>query len=167
MFRDLGITIAYSKSFFVSLLFSYMQMNMIINETLRLYPPLTILLRKVKREAKLGKFILPADINLVIPTLALHHDTQVWGEGTHLFKPERFSEGVAKATNNNAAVFLPFGFGPRSCVGLNFATNEVKIALSMILQRYRFTLSPTYTHSPVQILTICPQHGVQVMLHAL
>ncbi|KAK2983894.1 hypothetical protein RJ640_008053 [Escallonia rubra] len=85
----------------------------------------------------------------------------IWGEDAQLFKPERFSEGVAKATNNNPAVFLPFGLGPRSCVGLNFATNEAKIALTMILQRYAFTLSPAYIHSPIVILTIRPKHGVQ------
>uniref|UniRef100_A0A5B6ZL61 Cytochrome P450 CYP749A22-like n=1 Tax=Davidia involucrata TaxID=16924 RepID=A0A5B6ZL61_DAVIN len=142
-------------------------MNMIINESLRLYPPVVSFARKVKREVKLGKFILPADIHLVIPILALHHDRQIWGEDVHLFKPERFSEGVAKATSNNPAVFLPFGLGPRSCAGTNFAINEAKIALSMILQRYTFTLSPAYIHSPAQILTLRPQHGVQVILHAL
>lgn len=57
--------------------------------------------------------------------------------------------------------------GPRICVGLNFAITEAKIALSMILQRHAFTLSPAYTHSPSQFLTVRPQHGVQVMLHSL
>ena len=85
----------------------------------------------------------------------------------HLFKPERFSEGVAKATNNNIAAFFPFGVGPQSCVGLNFATIEANIALSMILQRYAFTLSPAYVHSPIQLLTLRPQHGLQVLLHSL
>ncbi|CAK9142461.1 unnamed protein product [Ilex paraguariensis] len=142
-------------------------MNMIIHESLRLYPPVIALLREVKREVKMGDIILPANIKVHVPTLALHHDTQIWGENAHLFKPERFSEGVAKATNYNPAVYLPFGLGPRSCVGLNFATNEAKITLSMILQRYSFTLSPAYIHSPVPVLTISPQRGVQMMLHAL
>ncbi|KAK2981278.1 hypothetical protein RJ640_006979 [Escallonia rubra] len=137
-------------------------MNMIINETLRLYPPVVPLLRKVKCETKLGNYNLPANINLVMPTLSIHHDIQIWGENAQLFKPERFSEGVAKATNNNPAVFLPFGLGPRSCVGLNFATNEAKIALTMMLQRYAFTLSPVYIHSPIVILTVRPQHGIQM-----
>ncbi|KAK2983900.1 hypothetical protein RJ640_008059 [Escallonia rubra] len=136
-------------------------MNMIINETLRLYPPVVSLLRKVKCETKLGNFNLPANINLVMPTLSIHHDIQIWGEDAQLFKPEKFSEGVAKATNNNPAVFLPFGLGPRSCVGLNFATNEAKIGLTMMLQRYAFTLSPAYIHSPIVILTVRPQHGIQ------
>jgi len=55
---------------------------------------------------------------------------------------------VAKATNKNIAAFFPFGMGPRTCLGFNYAIIEGKIALSMILQRYRFTLSPTYVHHP-------------------
>ncbi|KAK9266778.1 hypothetical protein L1049_012666 [Liquidambar formosana] len=142
-------------------------MTMIINESLRLYSPVLNIKRKVGREVRLGKFIIPANMELLISTLTLHHNPRIWGEDVHLFKPERFAEGVAKATNNNTAAFVPFGLGPRSCVGLNFATTETKIALSMILQRYKFTLSPAYVHSPVVVLTISPQHGVQVMLHAL
>ncbi|XP_050245913.1 cytochrome P450 CYP749A22-like isoform X1 [Quercus robur] len=142
-------------------------MGMIINESLRLYPPVTGLSRKVEREVRLGKLTLPANLLLYIPTLAPHHDPKIWGEDVHLFKPERFSEGIAKATNNNIAAFFPFGIGPRNCLGMNFATTEAKIALSMILQRYAFTLSPAYVHSPFQRLTIRPQHGVQVMLHSL
>ncbi|KAL7163720.1 hypothetical protein ACSBR2_039775 [Camellia fascicularis] len=143
------------------------KMNMIINESLRLYPPIINITRKVQRKVKLGQLILPANINVIILTLALHLDPQIWGDDVYLFKPERFSEGIAKATNNNPGVYLPFGFGQRSCVGMNFAINETKIALSMILQRYAFTLSPTYTHSPIQVLTVRPQHGIQVKLHAL
>ncbi|KAK7828649.1 cytochrome p450 cyp749a22 [Quercus suber] len=142
-------------------------MSMIINESLRLYTPALSILRKVEREARLGKLILPANLLLFIAPLAIHHDPQIWGEDVHLFKPERFSEGVAKATNNNIAAFFPFGMGPRICVGMNFATNEAKIALSMILQRFAFTLSPTYVHSPIQNFTLRPQHGIQVLLHSL
>ena len=144
-----------------------MQMSMIINESLRLYPPAIGITRKVGREARLRKLTLPANLVLYISNLALHHDPQIWGEDVHLFKPERFSEGVAKATDNNIAAFFPFGMGPRTCVGFNFAITEAKIALSMILQRYAFTLSPDYVHSPIQLLNLRPQHGVQVLLQSL
>ncbi|XP_004295658.1 PREDICTED: secologanin synthase-like [Fragaria vesca subsp. vesca] len=136
-------------------------MNMIINESLRLYPPVTQLIKRTEREVRLGKLIVPADIDLVIPIVALHHDTQIWGQDAGLFKPDRFSEGVAKATKNNMAAFIPFGIGPRICAGFNFATTEIKIALSMILRRYTFTLSPGYVHSPLHFLTLRPQNGLQ------
>ncbi|PWA74044.1 cytochrome P450 [Artemisia annua] len=142
-------------------------LGMIINETLRLYPPGIAITRKVLRETKVGKVVLPANIKLQIPTLALQHDPEIWGEDAHLFKPDRFSEGIAKATNNNPGAFLPFGYGPRNCVGSSFAINEAKIALSMILQRYRFTPSPSYVHAPVQIVTLRPKYGVLMMFQAL
>ncbi|KAA8532859.1 hypothetical protein F0562_033024 [Nyssa sinensis] len=142
-------------------------MSLIINETLRLYGPAASFGRRVEREVRLGELILPANIEVDIPPLALHYNPELWGKDAHVFKPERFAEGVAKATKNNMMAFIPFGFGPRTCVGLNFATTEVKIALSMILQRYNFTLSPTYVHSPVQVLTLRPQHGLQVLLHPI
>ncbi|OVA04880.1 Cytochrome P450 [Macleaya cordata] len=141
-------------------------MNMIINETLRLYPPVVMAFRIVEREARLGEIILPPNTEVIIPTLAPHHDLEIWGEDVQLFKPERFSDGVMKATNNKPG-FLPFGSGPRICVGMNFAMNEAKIALTMILQRYSFTLSPAYVHSPMHGLTNFPQHGVQIIFNPL
>lgn len=140
---------------------------MIINETLRLYSPVTILARRVRKKSRLGKLTLPPNLEVFIPTYSLHGNPEIWGSDAHLFKPERFADGVSKATNYNTTAFLPFGAGPRTCVGLNFATTEVKIALSMILQRYKFTLSPNYSHTPFQVLTVRPQQGVQILLHPL
>ncbi|KAI3962462.1 hypothetical protein MKW92_053291 [Papaver armeniacum] len=145
-------------------------MNMIINETLRLYPPTVSHTRTVAKQVHLGnKLILPANMHVSVSTLALQHNPDIWGEDAGLFKPDRFSEGIAKATNNNNnnAAFPPFGLGPRFCVGSDFALTEIKIALAMILQHYHFTLSPAYIHSPVQRMTVRPQHGLQILLHTL
>lgn len=137
---------------------------MILEESLRLYPPAPAIRRKVDKKVKLGRLMLPAHMDLLISPLALHHDPQIWGDDVHLFKPERFAGGVNKATNNTPVAFMPFGFGPRTCVGLNFAITEAKVALSMILQRYKFTLSPNYVHSPIQLFMVRPQHGVKIIL---
>ncbi|KAK8483878.1 hypothetical protein V6N11_061052 [Hibiscus sabdariffa] len=142
-------------------------MTMILNETLRLYGLSNGLMRKVGREVQLGKLVLPANIDLLPLNVAVHHDPQLWGDDVHLFKPERFAEGIAEATKCNAGAFFPFGLGPRSCVGMSFATTETKIALSMILQRYSFTLSPAYVHSPVAAITVQPKHGIQIILESL
>ncbi|GFP87288.1 cytochrome p450 cyp749a22 [Phtheirospermum japonicum] len=141
--------------------------NMIIYETLRLYSPAINIVRRTNSKTKLGKYDFPANVTLFIPPLAVHRNPEIWGRDAHLFKPERFAEGLAKATNGNATAFLGFGFGPRICVGMNFASNEAKITLSMILQRYKFTLSPNYVHSPFVVLTVRPQHGVQILLQPL
>ncbi|WCJ22069.1 Cytochrome P450 CYP749A22 [Euphorbia peplus] len=142
-------------------------MNMIINEALRLYPPVTILMRRAKREVKLGEIVIPENLDIEIQVLALHHSSQIWGEDVHLFKPGRFAQEIAKATNNILAAYLPFGIGARNCVGSNFAMTETKIALAMILQRYRIELSPKYVHSPFLFLTTSPEHGLQIILQPL
>ncbi|KAK9003061.1 hypothetical protein V6N11_060632 [Hibiscus sabdariffa] len=111
--------------------------------------------------------IMNETLKIVALNIALHNDPQLWGDDVHLFKPERFAEGIAKATNHNAAAFFPFGLGARSCVGMTFATTEAKIALSMILQRYTMTLSPAYVHKPVLLIGLKPQHGIQDHLHRL
>ncbi|KAK6931463.1 Cytochrome P450 [Dillenia turbinata] len=142
-------------------------MTMVANESLRLYPPVDFVIREAESEVRLGDLVLPANTYLHLSSLVVHQNTQIWGEDAHLFKPDRFAEGVSKATNNNPAAFVPFGLGTRICAGLNFALAEAKVALSMILQRYALTLSPTYIHSPISRVTIQPQHGVQVILHPL
>ncbi|CAN4127811.1 unnamed protein product [Withania somnifera] len=141
--------------------------GMIINEALRLYPPFLLLQRDVTRSTRLGKLKIPAGIEVIIAILAVHHNSELWGEDAHLFKPERFAEGVSKAARDQVMAFLSFGYGLRKCVGFNFATMEVKITLSMILQRYRVTVSPNYNHSPVPIFTLRPRDGIQIMLHPL
>ncbi|XP_038717360.1 cytochrome P450 CYP749A22-like [Tripterygium wilfordii] len=143
-------------------------MSMIINETLRLYPPaLAVIIRKINRKVILGNLTLPPNLNIYLPIVKFHHDPEIWGEDVHQFKPERFSQGIPQATNNNPTAFFPFGIGPRTCVGSNFAVTEAKVALTMILQRYSFKLSPAYVHSPVQVLILRPQHGVQIILEPL
>ncbi|KAL2455882.1 Cytochrome [Abeliophyllum distichum] len=86
--------------------------TMIINESLRLYSPAASLVRRVKSRVRLGKYEFPRNMELHIPQLALHRYPEIWGEDAHLFKPDRFAEGVAKATKNNPMAFLPFGSGP-------------------------------------------------------
>ncbi|CAN4122021.1 unnamed protein product [Withania somnifera] len=142
-------------------------MNMILNVCMILYPPDITVARKVKREVRFRSMTLPANMTIFMPILALHQDPQIWEEDVHVLKPERFTEGVAKATNKNAAAFFSFGMGHRTCVGLNFTTNEAKIALSMILQRYKLTLSPNYVYYPSDIFLLTPKDGVKVVLKSL
>ena len=141
-----------------------LQLTMIVNESLRLFPPVTHMNRSIVRDVTIGGLHFPKDAVVFVPTIALHHDPDLWGDDFIKFKPERFADGVAHAAKHQLA-FMPFSFGPRNCVGSNFAQQEAKVVLAMLLQQFHFRLSPHYRHSPkVAYITLKPQYGMPLIL---
>ncbi|XAR50581.1 hypothetical protein NMG60_11004938 [Bertholletia excelsa] len=141
-------------------------LGMILNETLRLYPPVVATLRRAKRDVELGGCMIPRGTELLIPILAVHHEPGLWGHDATEFNPARFTRGVAHAARHPAA-FLPFGLGGRRCVGQNLAILQAKLVMSMILRRFSFELAPSYRHAPTVVMLLNPQYGAPIVFRRL
>ncbi|XP_019154551.1 PREDICTED: cytokinin hydroxylase-like [Ipomoea nil] len=139
-------------------------LNMVINESLRLYPPASVLPRMAFEDFKLGDLHIPKGLSIWVPVLAIHHSEEIWGKDVNEFNPERFA---SKSFAGPARNFLPFAAGPRNCVGQSFALMEAKIILAMLISKFSFDISESYRHAPVIVLTIKPKYGVQIRLRPL
>lgn len=127
----------------------------IIDETLRLYPPAGVISRTAQRNDTLcGREVRPGD-TVMVPIYALGRHQQLWDQPDG-FDPDRFKD--RKAIDRYA--YLPFGDGPRICIGASFAQQEAVIILATLLSRFRFTPVAGKSPEPVMILTLRPEGGV-------
>ncbi|MBA0772354.1 hypothetical protein Gotri_007745 [Gossypium trilobum] len=138
-------------------------LTMVILETLRLYPPATFVIRLALEDIDFKGIMIPKDMNIQIPIPALQQSLQLWGPDAHQFNPERFANGIVEACKVPQA-YMPFGIGARICTGQHFAMAELKVALSLLLSKFCFSLSPAYVHSPAFRLVIQPEHGVRLLI---
>ncbi|MED6169324.1 hypothetical protein PIB30_020458 [Stylosanthes scabra] len=141
-------------------------LTMVIQEVLRLYPPGAFVSREVYKDTQIGELNVPKGVCLwtLIPTI--HRDPEIWGPNANEFEPERFKDGVSKACKYPQA-YVPFGVGPRLCVGKNFAMVQLKVVLALIISRFSFSLCPSYKHAPAYRMIIEPGHGVQILIHKI
>nr|BAF02551.1 putative brassinosteroid hydroxylase [Solanum lycopersicum] len=137
-------------------------LSMILNESLRLYPPIVATIRRAKAMWISEDAKIPLGTEVLIPILAIHHDQAIWGNDANEFNPSRFSEGVARAAKHPVG-YIPFGLGVRQCIGQNLAILQTKLTLAIILQRYVLRLSPQYKHAPTVLMLLHPQYGAPVI----
>lgn len=138
-------------------------LNMILWESLRLFPPQSIIGRFCVRENTVQNILIPEKMEVIVPVSALHRDKEVWGEDSDEFRPARFANGIKQACKNPLS-FLPFGVGPRTCIGQSLAFLEARIILSFMIQKYSWELSPSYQHCPDVTLTLQPRFGMPIIL---
>lgn len=127
----------------------------IIDETLRLYPPAALLSRTARRADKLCGREVRAGDTVMLPIYALHRSHLLW-EAPDRFDPDRFSDN----SKIDRYAYLPFGAGPRICIGAGFAIQEAVMILATLLARFRFAPIPGKEPKPVMILTLRPEGGV-------
>ncbi|KAA8543619.1 hypothetical protein F0562_021635 [Nyssa sinensis] len=142
------------------------QLTMVINESLRLYPPVAVVSREALKDMKFGDINVPKGVNLWTLVVTLHTDPEIWGADSYKFNPGRFANGITGACKL-PHLYMPFGVGPRVCLGQNLAMVELKILISLILSNFSFSLSPNYVHTPALQLVIEPKYGVDLLVKKL
>ena len=134
--------------------------RMIIDEALRLYPPAALVSRTAQAPDTLaGREVKKGD-TVMIPIYALHRNALLWDD-PDAFRPKRFAEKPQRYA------YLPFGDGPRICIGASFALQEAVIILATLLAKRRFFPVQGKTPDPVMILTLRPEGGVWLTSEAV
>jgi cytochrome P450 len=135
--------------------------RMVLEEAMRLYPPVPFMAREAIAEDTLGKIRVKPGTQIMISPWLLHRHHRLWEE-PELFAPERFAPGRREKIHRFA--YMPFGGGPRICIGMGFAMQEAMIILAMIAQRWRLQLVPGQTVEPVARITLRPRDGLKMRL---
>jgi cytochrome P450 len=134
----------------------------VIQETMRLYPPSWFIPRMAEQADVIGGYAIPARATVAVSQYALHHDPSVW-ESPLAFDPDRFlPERVAARPRCS---YIPFGVGPRQCIGTHFAMMEAQVLLACLRRRVRARLVPGHPMIPHAATTLRPRHGLRMTLH--
>ncbi|MFF7888157.1 cytochrome P450 [Streptomyces sp. NPDC020794] len=128
----------------------------IITEILRLYPPVYFLTRITTRTTQLGGYTIPAGATVAYSPYLLHHQPDLYPDPER-FDPDRWKTGEGATVRAPRGTLVPFGAGPRKCIGDAFATTEATLALASIVARWRLRPTPDSHVRPVCGVTLMPQ----------
>ena len=134
--------------------------DMVIKESMRLYPPIPEIARQPIDDIMIGDYLVPKGTIIIISQHVIHRDPR-WYANPDSFQPERFSEENEKLLPKGA--YLPFASGPRVCIGNTFATMEAVLILATVAQQHSLRLLPNQQIVPQSILTLRPQQPIQMM----
>jgi cytochrome P450 len=136
--------------------------DMIFKEALRLYPPAFAAVRETAEDMTLAGYPVQKGRLVMLNFFAVHRDPRFWDEPEH-FNPERFSPENEKQIPRYA--YLPFGAGPRVCVGNMFAMMEARLILATVFQHWRLSLAPGHIVEPQRVFTLRAKYGMKLVPH--
>jgi cytochrome P450 len=142
----------------------YLQMTLM--EAQRLYPPAWAIGRKALQDFEVSGFRIPAGTNVVVSQWVLHRDPQFYPDPER-FDPERWREESAGRRTLPKFVYLPFGAGPRACVGASLALTESALVLATLMQRFRFSLASAEPVKAFPSVTLRPKRGLRLRVERL
>jgi cytochrome P450 len=134
----------------------------VVEESLRLYPPLAAISRMARNDDELAGIHVKAGTLIVVSPYVLHRHRS-WGLGADQFDPRRFLPGSREQINRYA--YLPFGAGSRGCIGSIFALQEATLAVAAITRNFELTLRPDHIVWPVHRITLRPGSGLPMLVH--
>jgi cytochrome P450 len=135
--------------------------RMVIEESMRLYPPAHTLARQaVAADQVLGVKVPAGGMVLIAPWL-LHRKASLWPDPER-FDPERFAP--ERSASRPRFAYIPFGAGPRICIGAAFAMTEAMLILALIAQRFSLRLKPGHPVEPQGLITLRARHGMKMLL---
>jgi cytochrome P450 len=134
----------------------------VIDETLRLFPPVSGIGRQAINTDEVGGFEIPANSIIFLSPYVTHRHRD-WWDNPDQFDPDRFTP--ERSASRHRFAYFPFSGGPRLCIGNEFALMEAQLILAMIVQRYRLTRVPGHTPQPELRVTMRPRNGVLMTLH--
>lgn len=136
--------------------------TMVVEEVMRLYPPVWILPRLAQQEDEIGGYHVPAGADVLISPYTLHRHPAFW-EVPDRFDPERFAPG--RSAGRARYAYIPFGAGPRFCVGNNLGMMEATIVLATVARDLRLVSVPGYRASAEPMLTLRIRGGLPMTVH--
>lgn len=133
----------------------------VIKEGMRVYPPVWSVARQTQQATQLGRYPIGKYATAIIPIWAVHHDER-WYPNARAFEPERWADDRANAVPRYA--YLPFGGGPRVCIGNSFAMMEAQLILVSIIQKYHLSHIKGHRVVPEPLVTLRPKYGMKMRL---
>ncbi len=135
--------------------------DMVIKESMRLYPPVWAIGRRAINAFDVEGYHLPAGQIVLMSQWVLHRMPEIWGD-PEVFRPERFDPSHPQDVPQFA--YFPFGGGPRMCIGMPFAQMEARLLLAMIAQQYQPQLVPGHPVAMQPMVTLRPRYGLKMTL---
>ena len=136
--------------------------GMVLDQSLRLYPPAWILGRRALGDDVLNGYTIPANTVIAICIYTMHRHPGFWDQ-PGIFNPERFSPENSKGRHKYA--YVPFGGGPRQCIGNNFGLMEAALVIACVLQRFELHAIPGMEVHPQALFVLRPNRDVMMSLH--
>ncbi len=133
----------------------------VVEESLRIYPTIWSIGRRCVEDDELGGCRIPAGMNVVIPIFHFHRIERFWTQ-PDVFDPSRF--GPERRPPPESMIYFPFGAGPRSCVGAQFALQELLIMTLFFHRAFRFQVAPGFRVDPDPLITMRPRYGMRMCL---